>query len=723
MKSTVKKKLAAFIAVTMMVQSGMVPVNNMVFADDGSTPVETTQEKTTTPASDQTPSNASESTNTVNTSEQKTETSESAAGSEQKMNNETTETKEVVKVAKSSYKVTVVYENILQSDGSYSSKTMNYTVSAKGSKKIASSTLNSYVTAKTVKKDGKTYVYASKWQGAEGQVSQIVIEGASLLDDTELRFSPVYDEYQDKKVTVNFNNIYKADGSTTSSTESTTLSKGGVTGWNFSSVKLQNKVLAKSFTFDGYKYEYSGKWINEDTNEEFSSLSVKYAELDGDKTINIRPVYNMTAIKKLDFRYIDNVSTGSGSWSNTNGDFTSYTHTFKEPAGQPHYKFINWEDSKTGATYVKGDKYSLKQSDFGEDEFLRTVEIYAIWQPSVTVNYHYNGKTISVEKYQDIDVYDQSLTIDGVSYDGWFDAEGNKLDANEVYQLPAVTKEKVERAEYDVYAKKAITVKANSNSWEYDGQEHSDSSFEIAGGSLFDGDVIVPTIEGSVKDVTDDEQLNVITDIRIMRGDKDVSSYYNISLEAGTLSVTPREVTITSATDSKKYDGKALKNDGITVSGTGFVEGEGASYDVTGSQTKVGSSANTFTYTLNSGTKAGNYSIETEEGTLTVEPAAAPVPSKNDPTPAPGPNGTNIADDPAPMAHSTTNIVDGKTPMAAPMYWALINLLCAIGAALLSLVMMIRYFGKKREEDEETGETIEIKRKGAARLEIGRAHV
>ena len=44
------------------------------------------------------------------------------------------------------------------------------------------------------------------------------------------------------------------------------------------------------------------------------------------------------------------------------------------------------------------------------------------------------------------------------------------------------------------------------------------------------------------------------------------------------------------------------------------------------------------------------------------------------------------------------------------------NLLCAIATALLSVVMLIRYFGRRNEEDEETGEETEIRRKGAVRL-------
>ena len=86
----------------------------------------------------------------------------------------------------------------------------------------------------------------------------------------------------------------------------------------------------------------------------------------------------------------------------------------------------------------------------------------------------------------------------------------------------------------------------------------------------------------------------------------------------GTLEITKREVTLTSASDEKVYDGTALTNDTVTVGGDGFVEGEGATYDVTGSQLDVGGSKNTFTYKLNEGMLADNYDITMVEGTLTV---------------------------------------------------------------------------------------------------------
>ena len=98
----------------------------------------------------------------------------------------------------------------------------------------------------------------------------------------------------------------------------------------------------------------------------------------------------------------------------------------------------------------------------------------------------------------------------------------------------------------------------------------------------------------------------------------DVSNQFTVTPVDGKLEIIKRPVTLTSATDSKTYDGKALTNDKITVSGDGWVEGEGATYNVTGTQTLVGESENTFTYTLNKGTEAENYEIKTVYGKLTI---------------------------------------------------------------------------------------------------------
>ena len=79
-----------------------------------------------------------------------------------------------------------------------------------------------------------------------------------------------------------------------------------------------------------------------------------------------------------------------------------------------------------------------------------------------------------------------------------------------------------------------------------------------------------------------------------------------------------RLVVLTSASDSKTYDGTGLANDEVTVSGEGFKAGEGAVYDFGDEQVLVGASDNTFAYALNPGTNASDYDIRVEFGTLEV---------------------------------------------------------------------------------------------------------
>ena len=90
---------------------------------------------------------------------------------------------------------------------------------------------------------------------------------------------------------------------------------------------------------------------------------------------------------------------------------------------------------------------------------------------------------------------------------------------------------------------------------------------------------------------------NKVTDVKIVNGNKDVTANYSdIEKIDGELSITKRIVTLTSATDSKVYDGTPLTNKNVAVGADGFAKGEGAVYTVTGSQTESGTTDNTFTY-------------------------------------------------------------------------------------------------------------------------------
>ena len=187
-----------------------------------------------------------------------------------------------------------------------------------------------------------------------------------------------------------------------------------------------------------------------------------------------------------------------------------------------------------------------------------------------------------------------------------------------------------------------------------------------------------------------------------------------------TYEITKRSVTLTSATASKTYDGQALTSTSITVSGDGFVKGEGATYNVTGTQTEVGNSANSFEYKLNENTLASNYDITKVVGTLTVTrdttpvtpaptpttPSVPPVVQRVVPTPTPVPE-EKVEEEQTPKAEpkEEEKVEEDYTPKATQeYYWALINLICAIVTVLFGLLLLISK-RHKDEDDEEEDET------------------
>ena len=102
-------------------------------------------------------------------------------------------------------------------------------------------------------------------------------------------------------------------------------------------------------------------------------------------------------------------------------------------------------------------------------------------------------------------------------------------------------------------------------------------------------------------------------------------------VEDGSLTITPRPVTLTSETASKPYDGTALTKPEVTVTGDGFVDGEVTDIKATGSVTNVSDSpvTNTIVYTTTDKFVEDNYNITKAEGKLTITPLAVTVTAKD----------------------------------------------------------------------------------------------
>jgi uncharacterized repeat protein (TIGR02543 family) len=164
-----------------------------------------------------------------------------------------------------------------------------------------------------------------------------------------------------------------------------------------------------------------------------------------------------------------------------------------------------------------------------------------------------------------------------------------------------------------------ITITADSDEKTYDSTALTKNSYALTAGELKSGDKITSvTVAGSQTDAG--TSANKASDAKIMHGDADVTSYYEITYVDGKLKVNPVAIELTADSDSKEYDGTPLTKNSYKITSGKFVGEDGlASVMVEGSQTLVGSSDNTITaHTLKEGTKAENYSITYKPGTLTV---------------------------------------------------------------------------------------------------------
>ncbi len=201
------------------------------------------------------------------------------------------------------------------------------------------------------------------------------------------------------------------------------------------------------------------------------------------------------------------------------------------------------------------------------------------------------------------------------------------LDSHDVTSMFDVTISEVEATLKIIGHSYTITVKDAVK--EYDGSALKASDYTVTG--LMEGDYIEKLeYTGSQTDAgSSAADINVSSIVIKNKEGTDVTASYSTpTVNKGTLTVKKLEFTITAMDDSKVYDGNALTCNKYVISGT-----DKAKLDklgswtlnvmVSGSQTEVGSSANTVgTVELKVGdtvVDAKNYSVTRKSGTLTVE--------------------------------------------------------------------------------------------------------
>ena len=174
----------------------------------------------------------------------------------------------------------------------------------------------------------------------------------------------------------------------------------------------------------------------------------------------------------------------------------------------------------------------------------------------------------------------------------------------------------------------AITIKAADDSKTYDGTALTNATVTVTEGELLTGDTLVATATGSATNVADTEEGNnpIAAGYKIMHGDEDVTANYVITPVAGTLTINPKEVTITARDASKPYDGTPLTQPLFTASAleagdehvfTVVMTDDSTITDV-GTQPNVIATVDGVTVSATAATAVGNYMVTVVAGELEI---------------------------------------------------------------------------------------------------------
>ena len=208
-------------------------------------------------------------------------------------------------------------------------------------------------------------------------------------------------------------------------------------------------------------------------------------------------------------------------------------------------------------------------------------------------------------------------------------------DANEKYIIPENN-----IVNFEIYKNNTeIKIITKSNSWVYDGNEHKEDGYDVYyGGTKLEfsenvkmyklpnktQDEIMLTTKGKVKDVSDGTVENDISNFVLLNRD----SYSNVTIEKGTLSITPitTPIVVTANGDTKNYDGEDLTNKSYTYTNDVLLAGDELTATITGKQKYVGTSDNKVeaVKVIRDGKDiTSNYTFGTYvNGTLKVEPVS-----------------------------------------------------------------------------------------------------
>lgn len=201
-----------------------------------------------------------------------------------------------------------------------------------------------------------------------------------------------------------------------------------------------------------------------------------------------------------------------------------------------------------------------------------------------------------------------------------------------------------------------LVFRTDSDEKVYDGLPLTDTGWSMVSGTLKTGHRVVPDIKGSRTDVGTCD--NAATMKIYDDNDEDVTAQYKIEYEFGRLTVTPRPLTVTSASAFKLYDGLPLTAPTYEIK-EGLLAGHTAFMDITGSITEVGMAFNSienFKILDADGIHVtSNYSVRLKEGVLMVNETLPIDPELPDDPP-------ELPDDPPELPDDPPELPPGTDP-------------------------------------------------------------
>ena len=166
-----------------------------------------------------------------------------------------------------------------------------------------------------------------------------------------------------------------------------------------------------------------------------------------------------------------------------------------------------------------------------------------------------------------------------------------------------------------------LTIKTEGETRPYNGEELRVDAWELLSGEVLEGHQLNVFVTGVIKYVGEAE--NEFTAIIVDANGTDVTENYEIESVLGILKVLPIELTITTGSDVKVYDGTPLTNGTWELVGGEIAEGHTLVVNVIGSIINVGVVENEISYNVydeNGEDITSTYHINESYGTLEVTP-------------------------------------------------------------------------------------------------------